>query len=56
MAQLLLEEGAQEEGRPRSEAAQALLEYLDQRLCVPRDMGAPAAEIIRALAASNTLE
>ena len=27
----------------------ALLAYLDMRLCVPRDMGAPAAAAIRAL-------
>jgi len=27
----------------------ALLGYLDERLCVPRDMGAPAAAAIRAL-------
>lgn len=34
---------------PSAEAA-ALLRYLDARMCVPRDMGAPAAAAIRSLA------
>ena len=36
--------------QPPSEAAGALLRYLDERLCVPRDLGAPSAAAIRALA------
>ena len=46
------EAGAQVEAgaQPPSEAAGALLRYLDERLCVPRDLGAPSAAAIRALA------
>ena len=36
--------------QPPSEAAGALLRYLDERLCVPRDLGAPSAAALRALA------
>ena len=41
---------AEAEAQPPSEAAGALLCYLDDRLCVPRDLGAPSAAAIRALA------
>ena len=41
---------ALEEAQPPSEEAGALLRYLDERLCVPRDLGAPSAAAIRALA------
>ena len=34
---------------PPAAHVDALLAYLDERLCVPRDMGAPAAAAIRAL-------
>ena len=43
-------EGGGAEAQPPSEAAGALLRYLDERLCVPRDLGAPSAAAIRALA------
>jgi hypothetical protein len=36
--------------QPPSEAAGALLRHLDERLCVPRDLGAPSAAALRALA------
>ena len=42
--------GAEAGAQPPSEAAGALLRYLDERLCVPRDLGAPSAAAIRALA------
>ena len=42
--------GAGAEAQPPSEEAGALLRYLDERLCVPRDLGAPSAAAIRALA------
>ena len=46
----LLVAGAGAEAQPPSEEAGALLRYLDERLCVPRDLGAPSAAAIRALA------
>ena len=42
--------------QPPSEAAGALLRYLDERLCVPRDLGAPSAAAIRALAQAAETE
>ena len=51
MAALLGGAGAGAEAQPPSEEAGALLRYLDERLCVPRDLGAPSAAAIRELAA-----
>ena len=42
--------------QPPSEAAGALLRYLDERLCVPRDLGAPSAAALRALAQAAETE
>ena len=42
--------------QPPSEAAGALLHHLDERLCVPRDLGAPSAAAIRALAQAAETE
>ena len=49
-AQAEAEAEAEAEAQPPSGAAGALLRYLDERLCVPRDLGAPSAAAIRALA------
>ena len=46
----LLAAGPEAEAQPPSEEAGTLLRYLDERLCVPRDLGAPSAAAIRALA------
>ena len=51
VAALLGGAGAGAEAQPPSEEAGALLRYLDERLCVPRDLGAPSAAAIRELAA-----
>ena len=42
--------GTGDEGGRASDAAGEVLRYLDGRMCIPRDMGAPAAATIRALA------
>jgi hypothetical protein len=42
--------------QPPSEAAGALLRHLDERLCVPRDLGAPSAAALRALAQAAETE
>ena len=46
----------EELAQPPSEAAGALLRYLDERLCVPRDLGAPSAAALRALAQAAETE
>ena len=51
VAALLAGAGPGAEAQPPSEEAGALLRYLDERLCVPRDLGAPSAAAIRELAA-----
>ena len=43
------EEEEEEEELWRVAGVPQLLEYLDERMCVPRDLGAPAAESIRSL-------
>ena len=59
VTRLLIESGAELEEASAEELGQdavvaALAAHLDHRVCVPRDVGAPAAEAIRRLARSTT--